>query len=297
MYAFCERNCPLPRALTFRLSQERVQRGWERSLCCSQLRRSWGRVTLHADAVATARLFEDGIPVMLTATVVAIHRYPIKSMRGEALDSVEIGWQGPAGDRRYAFVQAAGGRSQFPWLTAREYPALMTYQPVWEVGEGRPRLRVRCPDGDLLAVDDPALKDHITEGSGRLVYLLGDHRGNYDVAHVSIISTATIRRICEEAGVPVAAARFRGNIIVELSEDTPFAEEQWVGNVVQLGSARAMVAEPDVRCVMITRDPAGGESTPTVSRAATELNGNRAGVYCTVVAPGLVAVGDVITVC
>src|SRR5581483_2157120 len=83
---------------------------------------------------------------MLTATVVSLHRYPVKSMRGEQLDRVDVGFQGLAGDRRYAFVQATGGRPQFPWLTAREHPALMSYQPEWDTSGPRPALRVRCPD-------------------------------------------------------------------------------------------------------------------------------------------------------
>ena len=53
-------------------------------------------------------------------------RYPVKSMRGEALPVTTLTLQGVPEDRRYAFVQAAS-RSSFPWLTARELPELLCY--------------------------------------------------------------------------------------------------------------------------------------------------------------------------
>ena len=55
-------------------------------------------------------------------------RYPVKSMRGEWLDTASLTLQGISEDRRYAFVQAAS-RSAFPWLTARELPEMLFYQP------------------------------------------------------------------------------------------------------------------------------------------------------------------------
>ena len=42
-----------------------------------------------------------------------VARYPVKSMRGEALPTATLTLQGVAEDRRYAFVQAAS-RSAFP---------------------------------------------------------------------------------------------------------------------------------------------------------------------------------------
>ena len=53
-------------------------------------------------------------------------RYPVKSMRGEALPATTLTLQGVAEDRRFAFVQA-DSRSAFPWLTARELPEMLCY--------------------------------------------------------------------------------------------------------------------------------------------------------------------------
>ena len=46
------------------------------------------------------------------ARVVALYRYPVKAMAGEALESAELGWAGLEGDRRHAFVQSED-RSDF----------------------------------------------------------------------------------------------------------------------------------------------------------------------------------------
>ena len=35
-----------------------------------------------------------------------LYRFPVKSMRGEALEAANVYWHGLDGDRRYAFVQA-----------------------------------------------------------------------------------------------------------------------------------------------------------------------------------------------
>lgn len=51
-------------------------------------------------------------------TVVALNRYPIKSMQAEPLVVADLFWTGLHGDRQYAFVKADNA-SAFPWLTGR----------------------------------------------------------------------------------------------------------------------------------------------------------------------------------
>lgn len=81
--------------------------------------------------------------------VAALWRYPVKSMAAEALERVEVGWHGIAGDRRWAFVRADQERNGFPWLTIRELPELARYQPRL-ADLARPdaaAVRVRTPAG------------------------------------------------------------------------------------------------------------------------------------------------------
>ena len=81
--------------------------------------------------------------------VVGLWRYPVKSMAAEALSSVEVGFAGFAGDRRWAFVRGDVPRSGFPWMTIREDAAMLEHVPRF-VEPGQPdksRVMVRTPGG------------------------------------------------------------------------------------------------------------------------------------------------------
>src|SRR5205823_13792625 len=85
--------------------------------------------------------------------VSALYRYPVKSMRGEALDEARLDWHGIEGDRRYAFVRA-GNFTSFPWLTAREVPDMLRYAP-YLADPRQPRespVRVRTTRGEDVPV-------------------------------------------------------------------------------------------------------------------------------------------------
>jgi len=224
-----------------------------------------------------------------------IVRYPVKSMAGEELPRTDLGPQGLPGDRRYAFVQAAS-KTLFPWFTAREHPRLLLYRPAYEdPASQRSRVLVTTPSGVALPVHGDELRRELEEESGRPLYLLGDHRGSYDIAAVSIFGLATAARIADESGTPVDPARFRANFYVDGAD--AFAEERWVGRVLRLGdAARVAVTAPDERCAIVSLDPRTGASDPGVLRAIAQRHGNRAGVYGAVLTPGTVRVGDAVTV-
>src|SRR3954470_21334359 len=98
--------------------------------------------------------------------VAALWRYPVKSMAPEALDEVDVGWAGFAGDRRWAFVRGDVPRSGFPWMTIREDASMLEHVPRF-VQPGRPdrsRVVVRVPGRSELDVTDPALAASFGEG-------------------------------------------------------------------------------------------------------------------------------------
>src|SRR5262249_31082384 len=115
------------------------------------------------------------------ATVQSLFRYPVKSMRGEALTEARLTFQGVAGDRRYAFVQAAA-RSVFPWLTGRELRDLLRYQPQIEMDGTKARVYVATPAGDRWPVESEELRGELEARSGRQLFFMQDHRGIYDIA-------------------------------------------------------------------------------------------------------------------
>jgi hypothetical protein len=224
-----------------------------------------------------------------------VARYPVKSMQGEALSSLQLTLQGFEEDRRYAVVQSAS-RSAFPWFTGRELPELLRYQTsVEKAGAPDVSVVVTTPGGERWPVDSDELRQSLETRFGKPLFLLRDYRGSYDAAAVSLISRQTVARIAEESETAENAWRFRPNLLVDLDGGEPFDELKCVSRTLRIGeAARIAVTEVDQRCVMITLDPATGEPSPGVLKCVVQNHGRSAGVYATVLTPGLVRVGDAV---
>jgi len=221
--------------------------------------------------------------------VVALRRYPVKSMAPEELDGAEVSWHGLAGDRRWAFVRDGQVRSGFPWLTIRERPEMARYRPFYTE---RARLNasptlVRTPSGGEFDVADPALAAELGPG----VRVIKQDRGVFDTMPLSLLTTQTLAGLGRLVGTGLAAGRFRPNLLVD-AVGPDFAEDAWVGRVLRIGGLRMRVDMRDQRCVMVTIDPVTLHRNPAILRAIARERDNRLGVYGSTVAPGQVAVGD-----
>lgn len=220
-------------------------------------------------------------------------RFPVKSMRGEALFSTLLTLQGLPLDRRYAFVQAAS-RSSFPWFTAREMPELLCYRTSVE-GESSAEVAVTvtAPSGQTWRVASEEMRRNLEERSGRALFLLHDHRGSYDAAPVSLISRQTVAQIAEETGIPEDPWRFRPNLLVDLENGKAFDELNWAGRILRVGNdARISVTEVNVRCMIINLDPKDAKMNPEVLRSVARQHEKCAGIYATVLTAGKIEVGD-----
>lgn len=241
---------------------------------------------------ASPRVGQSSGPVPL-GVVQRLSRYPVKSMAPEELARAEVSWHGVPGDRRWAFLRPDSEASGFPFLTIRELPRLALYRA--ELTDPRrpdaSSVRVRTPQNGTYAVDDVDLARHLGDG----VRVTRLRRGLYDSMPVSLISTATVAELCRRAKVPYEPRRFRPNLLVELAEDRPFAEDDWVGRTLTVGGAVLRVDRHDPRCVVINVDPHTGETSPAMLRALADRQA-RAGVYASVVAPGNLAAGDKLSV-
>ena len=221
--------------------------------------------------------------------VVGLWRYPVKSMAAEALESVEVGWHGLAGDRRWAFVRGGLERSGFPWMTIREDAAMWQYVPRF-VDPARPdasRTVVRTPAGAELDVVDPALAASLGEG----VRVIKQNRGVFDAMPLSLITTQAIGELEGLVGRELAVQRFRPNLLVESSE----REDAWVGRVLRVGGMAMRVDQRDERCVVVNVDPVSGERDPSVLKTLARERSTCIGVYGSVVTLGRVAVSDTVT--
>ena len=222
--------------------------------------------------------------------VAALWRYPVKSMAAEALDEVEISWHGLAGDRRWAFVQDGLERSGFPWLTIRERSDMWQYRPRFAdpAQPDKSRTLVSAPDGRELDVTDPALADELASGAR----VIKQNRGVFDTSPLSLVTTQSIAAVGDLVGEALEPRRFRPNLLIEAAGGEPFAEDDWVGSVLEIGAARVRVDLRDERCVMVNVDPSTSDRNAAVLKAIARERDACLGVYGSTVAPGTIAVGD-----
>jgi uncharacterized protein YcbX len=253
----------------------------------------------------------------------SVWRYPVKSMRGEELEQVYIGFSGVYGDRLFAFKDASA-MAGFPYLTGREEQEMLLYRPLFrnpdkaamplnlaEAEDLAPGvtpifgdadelgLDIETPSGDVLAIDDPALIEKLT---ARLdgkhdVSLLRCDRPMTDCRPVSLFSLQTTRQLGEEVDAVLDKRSFRANIYVDLAAADGFGEEKLIGKTVQIGARVVLsILERDPRCKMITLDPDTGEANPKILRAVARNHDGMAGIYGAVLVEGAVRAGDEIKI-
>jgi hypothetical protein len=240
---------------------------------------------------------ENDMPIEV-GQVEALFRYPVKSMRGEALETATLGWHGLDGDRRLALLRR--GERGVPWLTAGKLADLILFTPLRRdagTGDALPT-HVRTPGGEELPVFGEALAQEVGRRHGRPVQMMHLNHGIFDDATISVITTDTVREVCRLAGRTADARRFRPNIVVRSTRATPFEEDAWLGGVLVFGEAdgapAVTVTTRDARCAMVNIDPDAGCLAPDVLKAVVRAHQNTAGIYGTITRPGQLAIGQTI---
>lgn len=220
----------------------------------------------------------------------SLHIYPVKGMKGCAVDAATMIPEGFAGDRRWMLVDATGR-----FISQREEPRLsligvaaednaLTFQ-----APGMPGLRVTAPPvgpsaGDSLPVTLWA--DHMTAYpasaeahawfgdflnlSCRLVYQgntirpvdprwskPGDIATFADAYPVLVCTTASLADLNRRLGEALPMDRFRPNIVI--ANDESWAEDEWAS--IQIGAVRLDLTKPCARCSVTTVDQARGLRT------------------------------------
>ncbi|HID51069.1 MAG TPA: MOSC domain-containing protein, partial [Anaerolineae bacterium] len=79
-----------------------------------------------------------------------------------------------------------------------------------------------------------------------------------------------------------------------LADGRPFAEEDWLGQVLIIGEARIRLNRPISRCQMINVDPDTAVRNTAVLQMVAQTRNNHVGIGCTPETPGLIRVGDTI---
>src|SRR5204863_4283464 len=156
---------------------------------------------------------------------------------------------------------------------------------------------VETPDGKTLAINDPALIEMLRANVDQKhqVTLMQSQRAMTDCRPVSVFSLQSARQLAEETGTPVDKRRFRANVYVDLTSANGFAENEFVGRSVRIGSKVVItILERDPRCVIITLDPDTGEQTPAILKKVAQAHDGMAGVYGAVLLEGMLHKGDIV---
>src|SRR5712691_4541933 len=270
--------------------------------------------------------YQSGRPSMsAVGRVESVWRYPVKSMRGEALPEIFVGFAGVYGDRLFAFKSSAAPTG-FPYFSGLDLPKMLLYCPRFRhpqkaalpsnlaaaeelapglnlnpVGANPADLAVdvETPSGKVLAIDDPGLLRELTEGAedGHSLTLLRSERSMTDCRPISLFSLQTAQRLGEEVGAVLDKRRFRANVYLDLGDPSGFSENGLVGRKVRIGSKVVVsVLERDPRCKMITLDPVTAAQNPEVLRRVAQAHDGMAGVYAAVLVEGTIRAGDSVEV-
>lgn len=204
-------------------------------------------------------------------SVSQLWRYPVKSLQGEAMESVLLTRDGIEGDR---VVHVAGRRGL---LTGRTRHSLLTLRASTDPG-GVPRVAGHRWDSAEAA-------ELIREHAGADARLVPDTSpARFDILNLLVATDGAVERF----GYDVR--RLRPNIV--LSGVPADLEPELPGQVVAIGDVLIGVHSVRQRCVVTTIDPDTGEQDLDVLRRIRDDFGGELALNCWVIRPGSVRVGD-----
>lgn len=224
--------------------------------------------------------------------VTSLRRYPVKSMGGEALTSAAVDHRGIRGDRWYAVVDDEGRLASLKGTRRfRRLDDVVRYS-----ASTRPDGEVEVRSGDAAwLVGDPQLDLHLSAVTGSAQRVLPEAAvAHQDGGAVSLVGTATLAWCAARYGGSDDPRRLRVNLVVETQE--PFVEETWVGRRLRVGSAALTVVQRITRCRTIDVEQDGATPGAPWLRPLGADRDLRLAVYADVTAPGVVAVGDELSV-
>jgi uncharacterized protein len=246
---------------------------------------------------------------------------PVKGLRLQSRDEVEVTVDGVPGDRAFFLVNERGAM-----VSATRIGPLVAVIADHDVKERT--LSLRFPDGNEVAGSvelgerEPvrfgglslsaspvlgAFSDALTEhcGNGRVrLFASPPERPGVDrgrIGAVTLLSVASLERLREQAGEtePVDPRRFRMTFGVEGLE--PHEEDGWLERDVRVGEALVRVTGNVGRCALTTRQPDTGVVDFKTLHHLRAYRGEVPtteplpfGIHARVLEPGRVRVGDAV---
>ena len=208
-------------------------------------------------------------------SVVALWRYPVKSMMGEELNAAQVTDRGLVGDRAYALIDRSDGKVASA-KNPRVWPRLFDFRAAFvdapRVGAQAPPIRITLPDGSQISsmqsdanqmlsgvlnrevtLEAAELAAPTTVGALRAEEYWPDMEGLeyrdtvtdfdlpegtfFDCAVVHMLTTATLDRL--RGLYPQGrfeVRRFRPNVVLQTAAGVEdFVENAWIGHTLAIG--------------------------------------------------------------
>lgn len=241
----------------------------------------------------------------------AIYRYPVKGLGAETLGRTVLKpGDGIPGDRAIAVAHGAsafdpdnpGWVKRRNFLSVAQTPMLATARLSREGAA----LRVTMPGrADMAVPDTPEGRAALAEWMGetpeardgpyRVAAVPGQALTDVDYPSISLHAVATLDALGAAMGIAPDRRRFRGNLWIEGAE--AWAEHDWVGREITIGTARLRGVEPVTRCKAIIANPETGTRDAELVDMLRTLRGEaHFGLYAQVIEPGEIAPGDSISI-
>lgn len=226
-----------------------------------------------------------------------LRRFPLRGLGGESPDEARVQGAGLAGDRVFDLYDEAEGAL----MNARAYPVLLRYRaryldPLVRGDDLGPWIRVRKPDGEEVALSDPAWLNDLAHRLGRTVRLRPRPEAATDDAPLHLISAPTLRFLEEQYRGPLEPARLRANAYLELPESRAFEEDRWIGRQLWIGDVLVEIVRPCDDCVVTALDAETPERYPGVLAAIARGRGGRLGVHARTLTGNRLRVGDPVAI-
>jgi uncharacterized protein YcbX len=246
---------------------------------------------------------------MTAARLARINVTPVKSLRLDHPDEIELVPEGAREDRRFLLVDA--GRRLY---NGKRDTTLVRTAASWDPVSRR--LELRLPDGTVVdgeagqgrrtvvGVYGRRLRGRVVEGpwadamsdlAGRSLTLVerDDRDWATDARPASLVSRASLDTIDGDG------RRFR--MLLEVDGVSAHEEDAWRNRRVRIGEAALHVGDPTPRCAVPSASPDTGVRDRDVLRELLEKRGRVEGepcmgVYAEVLEPGVVRVGDPVEV-
>jgi MOSC domain-containing protein len=247
----------------------------------------------------------------MSFSVAKLYRYPVKGLSAEALTAADLRpGCGIRFDRAFglALSTAQYDPKEPQWLPKRNFVTLIAHERLAALHArfdensgvltidrgGKPVARgaVATPIGRAMLEDffRAYLKDEVAARPKLIGSADGARFFDHPQPALSLIGLATIGDIERIVGRPVDPLRFRANVY--LSGVPAWAELDWVGKEISIGTARLSVTDRIARCPATNVDPTTGIRDMTIPRDLQRVFGHTdCGVLAVVTNAGEVALG------